>query len=129
MRGRAWSRRTLSACSPSTGRGSPTFASERSVALYHTRDHTLVAVDSWDPKNKNPHTAFLGAPRVGKTFTAQYQFTETLRDEDVDGVVIDVGLNWKRTVEHYGGPVVRVDTSGRTSKNPLRFAAGAARAY
>ena len=64
---------------------------ERARALYHTRDHTLVSVDSWDPKNKNPHTVFLGAPRTGKSFTAQNQATETLRDEDVDMVVIDVG--------------------------------------
>jgi conjugal transfer ATP-binding protein TraC len=94
------------------------------AALYLTRDHSLAAVDSFDPDNKNPHALFLGAPRSGKSFTAQYQLTSTLRDEAVDAVIIDVGLNWRRTVEHYRGLVVPVDGSGAFSINPFDLRPG-----
>lgn len=105
----------------------PWSGSAEPVALFHTRHNTLVSLDPFDPRNKNPHALFLGETRSGKTFTAQYLATEAMRKEELDLRVIDRGLGWKRVVEAFGGAVIPIEAGGSVSINPFELPEGETR--
>jgi conjugal transfer ATP-binding protein TraC len=98
--------------------------SQNAVALYHTRSGALVSVDSFDARNKNWHVLYLGDTRSGKTFAAQYQLSETLKDDTIDAIIIDRGLSWSNVVRAYNGVVIKIEPGGETSINPFQLEEG-----
>jgi conjugal transfer ATP-binding protein TraC len=98
--------------------------SQKPVALYHTRSGALVSVDSFDPRNKNWHTLYLGDTRSGKTFAAQYQMSEALKDDLIEAIIIDRGLSWSNVVRAYNGTIIKIEPGGDTSINPFQLEEG-----
>lgn len=102
----------------------PARLSERPVALFRTRHKTLVALNPFDERTANSHAIFLGGSGGGKTFTAQYVLTETLRTSNTQAAIIDRGLSWARTVSYFGGPTVPIEPGGGVSINPFDLPEG-----
>ena len=102
----------------------PWKGSKEAQAVYHTRYNTLATHYTFDPRNKNKHALFLGATRSGKTFTAQFQASEELRDARVDLRVVDRGLSWERVIKKFGGVVIPVEAGGGVCINPFDLPEG-----
>ena len=105
----------------------PYKGSQRPVSLYLTRMNTLAAIDSFDTRNKNWHSLILGKTRSGKTFMAQKQLSDVLRDASIDARIVDRGLSWKRLVDRFDGDVIPIETGGEVSINPFDLPAGMTR--